>query len=69
MWGESLAQALSVLDPADELEEPTFLAIEMIRLGVLNTKEWFSHVSGGPMRGTGIYSPSLVSVMRKRTNI
>lgn len=52
-WGESLAQALSVLDPADNLEEPAFLAIEMIRLGVLNTREWFSHVSGGPMRGTG----------------
>lgn len=52
-WGESLAQALSVLDPADNLEEPTFLAIEMIRFGVLNTKEWFSQFSGGPMRGTG----------------
>lgn len=45
-------QALSVVDPADNLEEAIFLAIEMIRLDLLNTKPWFSHVSGGPMRGS-----------------
>lgn len=42
-----------MLDPADNLEEATFLAIEMVRFGVLNAKQWFSHVSGGPMRGSG----------------
>ena len=52
-WGESLNQALSVLDPADNLEEAIFLAIELLRLGLLNSKQWFSHVSGGPMRGSG----------------
>lgn len=52
-WGLCLEQALSVLDPNDSLEESTFLAIEMIRLGLINSKQWFSHVSGGPMRGTG----------------
>ncbi|KAH8425315.1 MKT1 family protein [Aspergillus melleus] len=51
-WGVCLEQALSVLDPNDALEEPTFLAIEMLRLGLINSKHWFSHVSGGPMRGT-----------------
>ncbi|GKZ20091.1 hypothetical protein AbraIFM66951_008189 [Aspergillus brasiliensis] len=51
-WGVCLEQALSGLDPADALEEPTFLAIEMIRFGLLNSKQWFSHVSGGPMRGS-----------------
>ncbi|KAH2042815.1 hypothetical protein KXV43_006198 [Aspergillus fumigatus] len=51
-WGVCLDQALSVLDPADNLEEATFLAIELIRFGLLNFKEWFSHVSGGPMRGS-----------------
>ena len=52
-WGVCLEQALSVLDPSDGLEEATFLAIEMLRLGLLNSKPWFSHVSGGPMRGSG----------------
>ncbi|EAW17575.1 MKT1 family protein [Aspergillus fischeri NRRL 181] len=51
-WGVCLDQALSVLDPADNLEEATFLAVEMVRFGLLNSKEWFSHVSGGPMRGS-----------------
>ncbi|PLB38128.1 temperature dependent protein affecting M2 dsRNA replication-domain-containing protein [Aspergillus candidus] len=51
-WGVCLEQALSVLDPSDGLEEATFLAIEMLRLGLLNSKPWFSHVSGGPMRGS-----------------
>ncbi|CAI7584445.1 unnamed protein product [Penicillium glandicola] len=51
-WGQCLVQALSAIDPADNLEESIFIAIEMIRLGLLNTKPWFSHVSGGPMRGS-----------------
>ncbi|KAL1966789.1 hypothetical protein VTN77DRAFT_3754 [Rasamsonia byssochlamydoides] len=51
-WGNCLEQALSVLDPALNLEEPTFLAIELLRLGILGPKDWFSHISGGPMRGT-----------------
>lgn len=51
-WGTCLEQALSVLDPTWNLEEPTFIAIELLRLGILNAKDWFSHVSGGPMRGS-----------------
>lgn len=52
-WGTYLEQALSVLNPADKLEDATFLSIEMIRLGVLDAKDWFSHMSGGPARGEG----------------
>ncbi|KAJ5199919.1 DNA repair protein (XPGC) [Penicillium cf. griseofulvum] len=51
-WGQCLVQALSTIEPSDNLEESIFIAIEMIRLGLLNTKHWFSHVSGGPMRGS-----------------
>jgi hypothetical protein len=51
-WGQCLLQALSDVDPADNLEEAIFIAIEMLRLDLLNTKPWFSHVSGGPMRGS-----------------
>ncbi|KAJ5496742.1 DNA repair protein (XPGC) [Penicillium fimorum] len=51
-WGQCLVQALSGIESSDNLEESIFIAIEMIRLGLLNTKPWFSHVSGGPMRGS-----------------
>lgn len=64
-WGTCLEQALSVLDPAENLEEPTFIAIELLRLGILNTKDWFSHVSGGPMRGSGRMLGPRVSVTVK----
>lgn len=52
-WGKCLEQALSAVDPADNLEDAIFIAIEMLRMNLLNTKNWFSHVSGGPMRGSG----------------
>ncbi|CAL5870703.1 uncharacterized protein PFLUO_LOCUS4943 [Penicillium psychrofluorescens] len=52
VWGKCLGQALSAMDSADNLEEAVFLAIEMLRLELLNTEHWFSHVSGGPMRGS-----------------
>lgn len=52
-WGKVLEQALSTVEPNDELEEAIFIAIEMLRFDLLNTKGWFSHVSGGPMRGSG----------------
>ncbi|KAK2879310.1 hypothetical protein FQN49_001006 [Arthroderma sp. PD_2] len=51
-WGKALESALSSLNPSENLEEPTFLAIELIRLGILNAKDWFPNISGGPMRGT-----------------
>ncbi|KAJ5653987.1 XPG N-terminal [Penicillium lividum] len=51
-WGKCLEQALSNVDPADNLEDAIFTAIEMLRFDLLNTKDWFSHVSGGPMRGS-----------------
>lgn len=51
-WGVCLEQALTALNPADNLGESIFIAIEMLRLGLLNATEWFTHVSGGPMRGS-----------------
>lgn len=52
-WGRSLEAALSSLNPTENLEESVFIAVEMLRLGVLNSKEFFMTISGGPMRGTG----------------
>lgn len=53
LWGRALESALSELRPSDNLEEATFLAVELLRLGVLSPKDWFPNMSGGPMRGTG----------------
>lgn len=52
-WGAALEQALAATDPAENLEEATFLGVELLRLGLLNSTEWFSNVSGGPVRGSG----------------
>lgn len=52
-WGQALETAMSSLDPAENLEEPTFIAVELLRLGILSSKDWFANISGGPMRGTG----------------
>lgn len=54
VWGKVLQQALSDVDPSDNLEEAIFIAIEMLRFDLLNTQNWFSSVSGGPMRGSGM---------------
>ncbi|OAL71144.1 hypothetical protein A7D00_4807 [Trichophyton violaceum] len=51
-WGKALETALSSLKPSDNLEEPTFLAVELVRLGILSSKDWFPNISGGPMRGS-----------------
>jgi hypothetical protein len=53
-WGKCLEQALSSVNPADNLEDAIFIAIEMLRFDLLNTKNWFKSVSGGPMRGSGM---------------
>lgn len=47
-----MEQALSLLEPGSDLQEPVIIGIEMLRLGILGPKDWFSHISGGPMRGT-----------------
>ncbi|KAK2741084.1 hypothetical protein FQN55_008488 [Onygenales sp. PD_40] len=51
-WGQALETALSSLSPGENLEESTFIAIELLRLGILSSKDWFSKISGGPMRGS-----------------
>ncbi|KAK2767003.1 hypothetical protein FQN54_006320 [Arachnomyces sp. PD_36] len=52
IWGQALQRTLSYLDPFEKLEETGFLAIELLRLGILNSTDWFSNISGGPMRGS-----------------
>ncbi|KAJ5246185.1 XPG N-terminal [Penicillium chermesinum] len=52
VWGKALSHALADVTPSDNLEEAIFIAIEMLRFDLLNTQNWFSSVSGGPMRGS-----------------
>ena len=52
-WGECLASAMASLNSSDGLEEPVFIAIELMRMGVLNATSAFKNLSGAPFRGTG----------------
>lgn len=60
-WGRALETALSSLDSSEDLEEPTFLAVEMMRLGILNKNDWFQNISGGGSRGSGEFTHSTFS--------
>ena len=51
-WGFSLQAALSAVDAADRMEEYIFVAIEMLRMGLLNGK-YMTNVPGGAERGSG----------------
>ena len=52
-WGEVLAATIAALAGKKELEEPAVIAIELLRLGLLNADNMFQY-SGAPMRGTGM---------------
>ena len=52
-WGKILETTLSALDPADGHEEGAFLAVELLRLGVLNAEPMFPNYTGAPSQGSG----------------
>jgi len=51
-WGKVLAEAITALKGKKELEEPVIIAIELLRLGVLNSENMFPY-AGYPLRGNG----------------
>ena len=51
-WGLALEAALSAVDAAGKMEEYIFVAIEMLRMGLLNGKD-MTNVPGGAERGSG----------------
>lgn len=55
-WGKVLDSTLSSLDPADGHEEAAFLAVELLRLGLLNADTMFPNYTGAPSGGSGQYS-------------
>jgi len=52
-WGKVLNSAVSALNPEDDLEEAIFLAVELLRLNLLNSDTMFPSYSGQPLRGSG----------------
>lgn len=54
-WGKVLGGILSSLDPADGHEEAAVLAVELLRLGLLNADTMFPNYTGGPSGGSGMY--------------
>ena len=60
IWGKALYAALSDLNPADHLEEPVLIAIELLRLGLFKTNPVSLYtINGAPIRGSG-WSPSMM---------
>ena len=53
-WGSVLRTTLTALGPDSEQEDAAFLAIELLRLNVLNADTLFPDYSGAPLRGSGI---------------
>jgi Temperature dependent protein affecting M2 dsRNA replication len=56
-WGLALEAAISALDSADKMEEYVFVAIEMLRMGLVNGKDMTS-IPGGAEYGTGKEEPT-----------
>jgi hypothetical protein len=55
-WGKVLAKAITTLKGDPSLEEAAVVAVELIRLGVLNSDiNMFPTYNGAPMRGDGTY--------------
>ena len=51
-WGKVLQAALSKVGPSKEQEEAAFLAVELMRFGLLNADTMFEGYSGAPIRGS-----------------
>ena len=52
-WGKVLEATLKVSGANKAQEEAAFLAVELLRLGLLNADTMFRGYSGAPMRGSG----------------
>ena len=50
-WGKVLISVITTLNGNKELEEAAVMAVELLRLGILNDSNMF-HYNGAPMRGT-----------------
>lgn len=51
-WGKVLEASLAVLGPNKDLEEAVFMAVELLRLKLLNPDTMFPGASGAPVHGS-----------------
>lgn len=51
-WGVVLEAAITALDSADKMEEYVFVAIEMLRMGLVNGRD-LTNIPGGAEHGSG----------------
>lgn len=51
-WGMALEAAVSAVDSSDKMEEYVFVAIEMLRMGLVNGKD-ITNIPGGAEQGSG----------------
>lgn len=58
-WGKTLVAAITSLKGNSDLEEAAVLAVELIRLGVLNSNLDMFPYNGAPMRGECKYPQNL----------
>lgn len=52
-WGKVMESTLTACGSSKEQEEAAFVAVELLRLGLLNASPMFPNYSGTPLRGTG----------------
>jgi hypothetical protein len=58
-WGKVLVSVIAGLNGKPEHEEAAVIAVELIRMGLLNSNiEMFSAYNGAPMRGSSKYNGS-----------
>ena len=53
VWGEAYKAAMAKADPNHQLEEAVFLAIELLRLGLLKEDNIGPRYGGAPQYGSG----------------
>jgi hypothetical protein len=51
-WGVALEAAIAALDSADKTEESVFVAMEMLRMGLVNGRD-LTNIPGGAEHGSG----------------
>jgi hypothetical protein len=61
-WGRVLATVIAALKGKTALEEAAILAVELLRLGMLNSDDMFPY-NGAPMRGECKLPPNLVPIV------
>jgi hypothetical protein len=61
-WGKVLAAIIPGLKGKPDLEEGAIIAVELLRLNILNSNmDMFPHYLGYPIRGEGQYLPLYAS--------